>query len=253
LKKSISTAQYEYDNAVIEQDANVEQAQYTLDNLKATLSKENSQELEDLKNQLDDYVIYAPCDGVVSSLNVKQGLSIDDTSTPLAVVSNENKSEIIVYINDADILDVKPNMSATITVSGNSKISATGVISQVSAVKDVENKGYRTSILVENSDDFKMGMSVRVSIFSLIEKNVLSLSGSALIDNGEDVYSVYVLEENGDDTYTLIQKNIDCEWVNSDYVKITSDTIKDGDYVVANPSFYDANSIVSDFELSDEE
>ena len=49
LKSAITSAQDNYDTAVIEQDSAVEQAQYELDKLKSSSSGENSEKLEDLK------------------------------------------------------------------------------------------------------------------------------------------------------------------------------------------------------------
>lgn len=255
LKSAITSAQDNYDTAVIEQDSAVEQAQYELDKLKSSSSGENSEKLEDLKKQLDDYVIYATSDGVVSSLDVTQGLSIDDISIPVATISNENTTNIIIYVSDADIFDIKTDMTAKISVSGNSKLTAVGTVTKVSSVKDVENNGYKTVISVENSDALKIGMSVKVSIFSLIEKNVLSLNSEALISYGENEYKVYVLQKNDDGTYILVQKIIKCEWLNSEYVKFPSDfdILNEGDYVVAEPSYYEEGFIVSDIEVLDEE
>ena len=182
-------------------------------------------------------------------------LSIDDISIPVATISNENTTNIIIYVSDADIFDIKTDMTAKISVSGNSKLTAVGTVTKVSSVKDVENNGYKTVISVENSDALKIGMSVKVSIFSLIEKNVLSLNSEALISYGENEYKVYVLQKNDDGTYILVQKIIKCEWLNSEYVKFPSDfdILNEGDYVVAEPSYYEEGFIVSDIEVLDEE
>lgn len=217
----------------------------------------NSKKLEDLKKQLDNYVIYATSDGVVSSLDVTQGLSIDDISIPIATISNENTINVIVYISDADIFDVKTDMTAKISVSGNSKLTEVGTITKISSVKDVENKGYKTVISVKNPDALKIGMSVNVSIFSLIEKNVLSLNSEALINYGEDGYKVFVLQKNNDGTYKIVKKIIKCEWINSEYVKFLSDPdfdiLNEGDYVVAEPAYYEEGIVVLDIKVIDEE
>lgn len=255
LKLAITSAQDNYDTTVIEQDSTVQQAQYELNKLKSSYSGENSEKLEELKEQLDNYVIYATSDGVVSSLDVTQGLSVDDISMPIATISNIGTTNVIIYVSDADIFDVKTNMKAEISVSGNSSLTEEGTITQISSVKDMENNGYKTVISVKNSNVLKIGMSVKVNIFSLIEENVLSLNSGSLISYGENGYKVYLLQENGDGTYILVQKIVKCEWLNSKYVKFSSDfdILNEGDYVVAEPSYYEDGFIVTDIEVLDEE
>jgi len=139
--------------------------------------RENS--LQDIKDVLADYYIYAPFDGIISSILVKKG---DTSSGVLATIITKQKIASI-SLNEIDIAKIKLGQKATLTFDAIDNLTITGEVSEIDSVGTVSQGvvSYNLKISFDISDErVKPGMSVSASIITEIAQNVLVLPNNAI-------------------------------------------------------------------------
>ncbi len=139
--------------------------------------KENS--LQDAKDALADYYVYAPFDGTISSVTAKVG---DIASGTLATIITKQKIATI-SLNEVDIAKIKLGQKATLTFDAIDTLSITGEVSEIDSIGAVSQGvvSYNVKISFDVSDDrVKPGMSVSASIITDIVQDVLIIPNNAV-------------------------------------------------------------------------
>lgn len=255
LKNQLEIAKSNYEQIVLEQDSLVNQAQYEVDKYQYGTDDENQSKLTSLEKQLKQCTVYASKDGVISDLSVEEGKEYLGGEQPVAKISAQSGAEIVMYIEDKDVLSVKRDMIGSISIVGNTKFSTQGKVTDISAVKDTENNGFRAVVTVEQDTLLKIGMSVKVNLFVMEVENALSVSSTAIIKGMENTYSVYVLKsaDDGSENYVVEEKNVEIVEGSYEYTQIVSDSISEGDWVITDPIAYEIGEIVTEVEVLDME
>lgn len=247
LKKAISDAEYGYNQTVLEQDSLVAEAQYAVDQYKNSSDSENKANLSKLKKELENYTVYASCDGVVSELNIQQGALYQGEGLPVAKIAKEKGYEVVAYVPEKDIISVKTGMEVNISVTGTSDFNTTGVIEEVSLVKDTENSGFRVVIGIEDSKSLKLGMSVQANIFVKEVENTLSVGYRAVKEDHECGYYVYRLKALADKegVYELEKVPVEVTLSHYEHTQINSGNLSEGDMVISDPTAYIEGALVT--------
>lgn len=139
--------------------------------------KENS--LQDAKDTLVDYYVYAPFDGTISSVTAKLG---DIAPSVLATIITKQKIATI-SLNEVDIAKIKLGQKATLTFDAIDTLTITGEVSEIDSIGAVSQGvvSYNVKIGFDVSDDrVKPGMSVSASIITDIAQDVLTVPNSAV-------------------------------------------------------------------------
>ncbi len=211
-----------YDEGVISK-ADLETSQAALDGLIATAksaeaglrqSQENANaslygtqsakaSLDELKTSLNKTFIYAPVDGVISSLNVEKGERVVGTiqmsGTEMMTIANLNVIEVQVEVSENDIVRVSKGDTAEIDVDAFYGQKFTGVVTEIAnsssaaataAVSSSLNSDQVTNFVVKirmNFDSYKdmikkgqpfpfrPGMSASVEINTNTEDGIISV------------------------------------------------------------------------------
>lgn len=160
--------------------------------------------------------VVAPIDGVVISIAVEQGQTVNaNQSTPtILVLAQIDKIIIKSEISEADVQKLKIGMNATFTTLGNNskeyktKISSidpapttiTNVSStNINSTADSAIYYYATMEMPNDDDQLKIGMTTQIQIISSSIKNALTIPAVALGEkNSDGLYSVKVLDENNE-------------------------------------------------------
>lgn len=158
--------------------------------------------------------VVAPIDGVVISIAVEQGQTVNaNQSTPtILVLAQIDKIIIKSEISEADVQKLKVGMDAIFTTLGNNskeyktKISSidpapttiTNVSStNINSTSDSAIYYYATMEMPNENDELKIGMTTQIQIISSSIKNALTIPAVALGEkNSNGLYSVKVLDEN---------------------------------------------------------
>jgi len=147
-------------------ELNVEQAQNALDNA---------------KDNLNDYYVYAPFDGIVSQLNINVGDNIN-INTPICVLITKDKIAKIT-LTEVDLAKIKLGDKAQLTFDALPDFKTTGQVIEIDPL-GVESQGvvsYTVKISLDKIDErLNPGMSVNADIITDSKENVLLLNNSAI-------------------------------------------------------------------------
>ncbi len=164
---------------------------------------ENS--LQDAKENLEDYYITAPFDGVVTDLAVEAGDSISQSDILASVITKEMVANIT--LNEVDAAKVKVGNKATLTFDALSDLTVSGTVSKVDTIGTVESGvvSYGIEIEFESSSEYlKPGMSANAEIEIESKSDILTISSSAIKTNGDKKY-VLVVSVNSSQTASETQ------------------------------------------------
>lgn len=241
-KRALEDAQTAYASTLESTNRAVESAktQVELDQYKDTdtTSKNN---LDDLREQLADCEVVAPCSGVVTSVNLRVG---DTNAAKTAIITIEDTSslKVVATVDEADILKLQEGMNAVVTAdaTGDEKIS--GTVTRVVRVKaqgsgaDAAAGGYSVEITIDNKD-LLIGMAAKAKIM-IKEKGELLAIPYDLIQYDENGNAfVLVAESNDDGSAIAVRRNIEIGEEVDYYTEITGGDLKEGDMLIYDYTF----------------
>ena len=155
------------------------QKEYDIKSLEI-LIKQKENKLQDLYDDLKDYNIYAPINGIIQNVKVKAGDVVSSNTTLAQLVSNEKIIE--VSLNEIDAAEVRLGQLAIITFDALPNIKLKGRVFYISPVGEV-NQGvvnYLVKVSMENNPQVKIGMTANVEIITKVKKNILTIPNSAI-------------------------------------------------------------------------
>ncbi len=200
--------------------------------------KKKEATVEELKNDLSDYVSYAPFAGVIASVDAKVGDSVSSGSTLLTLITKQKIAEIT--LNEVDAAKVVSGQKAVITFDAVEDVSVVGEVSEIDIIGAVSQGvvTYSAKVSFDIDDErIKPGMSVSVSIITDAKHDVMVVSNSAIKSRG-DVYYVEVLNS---ETGALEEKTVEVGISNDTTTEIISG-LNEGDEVVTRTSTSSGNS-----------
>lgn len=217
---------FEASNSLSNADSAYKQAQINSGERVKTLTRD----LNDAIDSLDDYVVYATIDGVVTDVNVSEGNTF--TSGNVLTIQDDSGYKAEVLIDEYDIPKVKkayeekkakgeyldvvvktdatgdneykghvtliaPTSTSTTAVSVTTTASSGGVTSTASSGSTAN---YKVSIELDDIDEaFMIGMSAKVAIVvDQSPENSLCIPYNCVEKTDDGKYIVKVMDEHGD-------------------------------------------------------
>ena len=235
LYDNVITAQNAYLAALDNYNAMERSTAEQLQNLKTQVDISRAQadtsvnelKLADLQSQLEDAVITAPVDGVITSMKYKTG---DTLTGALATVTSFDTLKVEIKINEYDILGVSEGKEVEIIVDALDKMYM-GRISKIAKVATLENgvSYFKSEVEFDADEDSRCGMSVEVKLYTNDLKQVVTVSADAVTTAADGTCTVNVLSEDGK---KLEQKQVKVGISNGTYIQIT-EGLSEGDEVWA--------------------
>lgn len=180
LKKAGSVPQQ-----IIGQEAEVEKAEASANNIKAQISKS---------------IIFSPINGIVTRQNTKVGEIVSADAAEVSVMSDV-KFEIEANIPEADIAKIKISNPAKITLDayGSDVVFEAKVVKIDPAETIIEGVAtYKTTLQFSGNDDrVKSGMTANIDILTAKAENVIVIPQRAVAqkENGDKI--VKILKDDG--------------------------------------------------------
>ena len=148
----------------------VEAARQTMDKAQDVIDQAQKN-LALAQKQLDNAVIIAPFDGMVATLNVKEGDIVaapSPTQKPVIYLIEPTSMQIIVAINELDIPQVKIGQKAIVKINAFPNTKLDGKVTDISALPDLQggvvNYGVTVSFSVPPGMDIRAGMNATAEI-----------------------------------------------------------------------------------------
>jgi HlyD family secretion protein len=199
---------------------------FSIQSLQLTVKqKENA--LQDAKDKLNDYYVYAPFDGVVVETGVKKGDSVSTGTVIATIITQQKKAEI--SLNEVDAATVKVGQKTTVTFDAIEDLTITGEVAEIDALGTVSQGvvTYDAEIVFDaQNEKIKSGMSVSVEIITDVKQDVLLVSNSAIKSKS----GIQYVEIMGADNVVHSQE-IETGISNDTYTEITGGLVE-GDKVV---------------------
>lgn len=119
----------------------------------------------EVNSYLEDSIIKAPLDGIVSAINVNEGELIS-TGMPLASVTSKKDPWVVVNVKEIDLAKVKLGQMVTVTIPAYKDIQFEGKVTNVSQKPDFATKRATN----DNGDFDILSYGVKVEILDVKEE-----------------------------------------------------------------------------------
>lgn len=249
-KSALDTAKTAYDTAVETTNRAVETARTQAELEKYKESDAKSQEtLTNLKEQLADCEIKAPCDGVVTSVNVRVG-DINAEKTTILTIEDTNSLKLVANVAEADILKIQEGMKAVVTADATGEEEITGTVSRVVRAKGHSQTGggenaagaasgtagYSVEITIDNNN-LLIGMAAKAKVMLKEKGNVLAVPYDLIQHDENGGAFVLVAEPNDDGSAVAVKKKIEVGEEVDYYTEVTGGELKEGDMLIYDNTF----------------
>ncbi|MDO8560182.1 MAG: efflux RND transporter periplasmic adaptor subunit [bacterium] len=145
--------------------------------------------LQDAREQLPDYTLRAPIDGVVAEMNIKRGEAVSSGTVAVTLISPQQLAEIT--LNEVDVAAVRVGQKAILTFDAVEGLSLTGVVAEIDTLGAVSQGvvSYAVKVTFDAQDSrIKPGMSVSVNIITATKVDVLLAPNAAVKNQGSSNY-----------------------------------------------------------------
>lgn len=240
-QKAVTNAEEAYQKTLETTNRAVADAQLAveLDQYKATDST-SKDKLTDLKEQLNDCNITAPCGGVVTAVNVSVGDINADSKTPLVTIEDTSSLKMVATVEEADILKIEEGMKATVTADAMGDETINGTVTRVVRVKGqstgsdgqtTTSGGYSVEISLDNTE-LLVGMEAKAKVMIKERGEVLTVPYDLVKTDDDGNSYVLVAEANADGSATAVKKNITVGEEVDYYTEVTGGDLSEGDKLI---------------------
>jgi HlyD family secretion protein len=189
--------------------------------------------LADAREELEDYHIRSPFDGVVTGLSVAAGDSVSRSDTVASVITKELYARVL--LNEVDAAGVKVGNSVTLSFDALGAEGVSGTVTKIDTIGTVSQNvvSYNTEISFDSpGEKLKPGMSVDVEILVEGKDDILIVPASAVKSDSQGKYVLF-----GSDAAQSESKKVRVETGISDdtMVEIVSG-LKEGDRILLGQS-----------------
>ncbi len=151
--------------------------------------KQRENALRDAQENLSNYFIRAPFNGILAKINVKKGDSTSQGTAIATIISGQKIAEI--SLNEVDIAKIKIGQKTTLTFDAVPDFTVAGEVVQMDTIGTVTQGvvNYNVKIAFDAQDErIKPGMSVSASIVTDIKQDVLMVPNGAVKSQGTSYY-----------------------------------------------------------------
>ena len=246
LEQPVEDAQTAYDTAVETTNRAIETAQEAQELNKYKDTDTTSKDtLSNLKEQLADCEITAPCGGVVTAVNSKVG-DINAEKNVIMTIEDTSSLKMVATVQEADVLKLQEGMEATVTADATGDEQIKGTVTRVVRVKSqgttgsdgstTSAGGYSIEIALDNQE-LLIGMAVKAKVMIQAKGEVLAVPYDLIQydDNGQ----AYVLVAEADDggNATAVRRNITVGDEVDYYTEVTGGDLAEGDMLIYDTTF----------------
>lgn len=133
------------------------------------------------RQNLADYFIRAPFDGVIAEVSIKKGDSLSGSAAIATLITKQQIAE--VSLNEVDVAKIKIGQKATLSFDAVEGLSMAGQVIEIDTLGTVSQGvvNYNVKIGFDTQDErVKPGMSVGAAIITDVKQDVLIVPNSAI-------------------------------------------------------------------------
>ncbi len=197
--------------AVVNAERSIKELEMSLEDLKKTADaldirakkiaiQQKQDALLTAQQNLADYYIRAPFDGIVASIDVKRGESVSSNAVA-TLITKQKIAEIA--LNEIDIAQIKTGQKANITFDAVDGLNITGEVVEIDTLGTVTQGvvTYGVKIAFDTQDErVKPGMTLSTAIITKAKQDALLVPSSAIKQQG-DISYVELVNGPGAESY----------------------------------------------------
>lgn len=158
--------------------------------------------LESATNNLNNTFITAPISGYVASKNGTLG-QIVAAGNPMFSIKSTDVVNVEISVTESVIPYINIGTKASVSVSTASLNDIKGEVTVVNTVKNVQTGMYTVKIKIDNNDNLlKLGMMADVVIETQAKSGVIVIPSASIMQDDEG-YSVYIVKDNKAEKRTI--------------------------------------------------
>lgn len=233
-QRAVESARKNYDSVLESTSRAIESAENAvkLDGYQNEDSK-SSDTLKNLKEQLEDCEIKAPCGGVITAISVSVG-DINTEKLTLMTIADTSQLKMVASVTEANILKLKEGMKATITADATGEEEIEGEITRVVRVKAQSQDGtggYSVELSLNNKE-LLIGMAVKAKVMIQDKGEMLAVPYDMV--RYDEAGQAYVLTAEKQENGMALAKRTDIEAGEEVdyYTEVTGGDLKEGDLLV---------------------
>lgn len=172
---------YKIGNKTGDNPISLQSSQYNIAN--------QERKLQQLKNDLADYIITAPFAGTVAVLNVKRFDTVSTGNSVATLVTQQKNAA--VSLNEIDVAKIKVGQKTTLTFDAVPDLTITGQVAEIDTVGTVSQGvvTYTVKIGFDTQDErVKTAMSASAAIVTDVKTDALLVPNSAVKSQGTMSY-----------------------------------------------------------------
>ena len=151
--------------------------------------KQRENALLEARQNLADYTVRAPFDGIIAEVSTRLGESVSSGTTIATLITSQKIAEIT--LNEIDSAKVEVGQRSVLTFDAVPDLSITGEVGEIDTLGTVSQGvvSYGIKIVFDVQDErIKPGMSLSASVIVDSRQNVLTISSSAVKTIGDNQY-----------------------------------------------------------------
>ena len=214
-QRDVDNAQKAYDDAFV--DFNKKGYDASFNNAKSdyTLSKGNvtandnikslERQLEQNQDSLDNYIVTAPIDGIITAVNAQEGNGYQATTGALFTVQAVETYEVTTQVDEYDINNVKVGQKVAIMTDATGEDELEGRVTFIAptataATGNSTSNTFEVKVDVINKDErLRLGMSARLNILVDTHSNVLAVPYDAIEEKDGGKTVIYVVDKTAEE------------------------------------------------------
>lgn len=182
--------------------------------------KQTQKSLVDAQEDLQDYYIRAPFDGILTDLQIAAGDSISRSDVIASIISPDN--ELAITLNEVDALKINVGDAVSLTFDALPGVTSEGAVEYIDTIGTATSGVVTYGVVISVDEDglnLRPGMSVNAEIAAESVTDVIVVPNTAIKSSGSLVY-VQVQSDDGtiedreitvglsDDFYTEIKDGL---------------------------------------------
>lgn len=194
--------------------------------------------IENKQQAYNDCFVYAPFDGIISSLTVRVG---ESSGSSIGTIITKNKVASI-SLNEVDVASVTVGQNVELTFDAINGLKLSGKVISIDSVGTVSSGvvNYGVKIIFNEDDErVKPGMSVNATITTNEKKNILTVSSNAIkTRNGKSYVETFenpvlnIDNENGILAGSKIVRKEVTVGISDDTITEIISGLKEGDQII---------------------
>lgn len=240
---AVQTAEDAYNSVSRSCDSAIQSCRDIIDAEKFSKDDSAKTQLAKLKEQIDNCVVKAPMDGLITALNVAEG-NIPTTDT-IMTIEDDSALKISARVREADIFSIETGMKVIVRTTATKDKEFTGEVTKVVKIYSPatfegyteKEGGYTVEITAVDTEDLYIGMSAKADIILSEKKQAFAVPYDSIVRDENDESVVYIAKEQGNGTYKAEAVKVTPKMETDYFIEIDSDEIKEGDIVVLSPVY----------------